>query len=343
MSVQTEFLAFYGRIKLDYDVRSELAEKRDILISILRNSGKLPGFEVLNQGSYSMHIGTEPLEGKEYDIDIGLRFNSNSSDYEPMELKNIIQDILKDHTEYGASIKKPCVTVTYKKDGEAAYHVDLVVYTYEDKTNHDSQMYLARGKDSDPDEICWEKSDPTGLIDYINDAVNKDNRDQYRRVIRYIKRWKNLKFDSDGHAEPASIGITLIAADHFEAYTSNDGYDDLNAVLSLSNSINGLFRFECVNDKGRLLYRIKYPMPSSLSFESDTDAFVKMTDSQMTDFKDKNEKLIRDLNAVKEEADEVEQCKKLQKIFGDDFHVPEAKNVSKMQRNYIPASSASGR
>lgn len=342
MSVQTEFLAFHDRIKLDYDVRSELKKKRDILIGILRDSCKLPGFEVLNQGSYSMHTGTEPLDEKEYDIDVGLRFNINSSDYEPIELKNIIQDILKDHTDYGAVIKKPCVTVTYKKDGEAAYHVDLVVYAYENKADHDSQMYLARGKDSIPDEICWEKSDPKGLIDYINDAVNNDNCEQYRRVIRYIKRWKNLKFDSDGHAEPASIGITLITADHFEAYTSDDGYDDLNAVLSLANSINGLFKFESVNDKGRCLYRIKYPMPSSLSFESDTDAFVKMTDSQMTDFKDKIEKLIRDLDTVKEEADEVEQCKKLQKIFGDDFHVPEAKNVSKAQRNYIPSSSASG-
>ena len=29
-----------------------------------------------------------------------------------------------------AKIKKPCVTVTYKKDGEAAYHVDLVTYVY---------------------------------------------------------------------------------------------------------------------------------------------------------------------------------------------------------------------
>ena len=51
---------------------------------------------------------------------------------------------------------------------------------------------------------------------------------------------------------------------------------------------------------------------------------------------------MRDLEAVQNEPDEVEQCKKLQKIFGDDFHVPEVKNVSKAQHNYIPPSSASG-
>lgn len=208
MSVQSEFLNFYNRIKLDYSVNSELESKRDILVGILRDSKKLPGFEVLNQGSYSMHIGTEPLEGKEYDIDVGLRFNVDKNAYEPMELKNIIQEVLANHIDYGAVIKKPCVTVTYKKEGEAAYHVDLVCYVYENKDDHDSQLYLARGKESIPDEICWEKSDPKGLIDYINNAVDEEQRQQYRRVIRYFKRWKNLKFDSSGHAEPAScVGL----------------------------------------------------------------------------------------------------------------------------------------
>lgn len=48
------------------------------------------------------------------------------------------------------------------------------------------------------------------------------------------------------------------------------------------------------------------------------------------------------IEQVQKEPDEVEQCKKLNKIFGDDFHVPEAKNVSKKQSTYIPSSSASG-
>ena len=45
---------------------------------------------------------------------------------------------------------------------------------------------------------------------------------------------------------------------------------------------------------------------------------------------------------VKEEADEVEQCKLLNKIFGDDFKIPEKKNASKKQVNCIPVSSSSG-
>lgn len=350
MSLQKYFKDFNKTIKMDYAEKAELASKRDILLKKLRDSGELPAFTELNQGSYSMYTGVEPLN-KEYDIDVGLRFKVNKADYdEPLELKNKIYDILQNHTEYGAKVKTPCVTVTYKKDGETAYHVDLVVYTYEDKDDSESQLYLARGKESKPEEICWEKSNPKGLVDYINAKYEDDieDRNQYRRVIRYMKRWKNLKFSGKGNAEPPSIGITLIAADKFEASKRYDCieakwyYDDLEALIGFAKKIQSLFTFTRISDKGRVLYRIKYSLPSSLNFESDTDVFKKMSDVYMTDFKDKIDKLISDLEEVKEEVDEVEQCKLLNKIFGDDFKVPEKKDASKKQMNFIPSSSASG-
>ncbi len=349
MSLQKYFKDFDKNIKMDYDEKSELASKRDILIKKLRDSGELPSFSELNQGSYSMYTGVEPLD-KEYDIDVGLRFKANKDDYKkPTELKNKIYDILQNHTEYGAEVKNPCVTVTYKNDGEIAYHVDLVVYTYEDKNDTESQLYLARGKDSKPKERCWEKSDPKGLVDYINSKYEdeKEDRNQYRRVIRYMKRWKNLKFDSSGNAEPPSIGITLIAADKFKVSKTYNWieekyyYDDLNALIEFTKEIQRLFT--CVGSKsGRVLYRIYYYLPSYLDFESNTDVFKKMSDLYMTDFKDKIDKLVKDLEAVKEETDEVEQCKLLNKIFGDDFKVPEKKDASKKQMNCIPSSSISG-
>lgn len=349
MSLQKYFKDFNDAIRLDFDVNSELAEKRDILLNKLKNSGKLPSFKKLDQGSYAMHTGVESID-KEYDIDVALRFNVNKDDYEPMELKNIIYDILKNHTEYGAEIKNPCVTVTYKKEGEAAYHVDLVAYTYEDKDDTNSQLYLARGKDSKPEDICWEKSDPKGLVDLINKKFDEDkeDREQYRRVIRYIKRWKNLNFKNKGNEEPPSIAITLIAEEFFEVSKKYDyleeqyKYDDLNAVLNFAKKIQSLFVYEKKQDSGRVLYRIKYCLPSKLNFENDVELFRKMTDIQMTDFKDKIDKLVKDLNKVEEEADEVEQCKLLKEIFGDDFKVPDKEEASKKQMNYIPSSSASG-
>ena len=93
MSLQKYFKDFNKTIKMDYEVKAELASKRDILLGKLRDSGKLPAFCELNQGSYIMYTGVEPLD-KEYDIDVGLRFKVNKEDYEnPVELKNTIYDL----------------------------------------------------------------------------------------------------------------------------------------------------------------------------------------------------------------------------------------------------------
>lgn len=351
MSLQKYFKEFNKTIKMDYTVKSELKNKRDILLKILRDHEELPSFDEYNQGSYAMFLGVDPLD-KEYDIDVGLRFKADSSDYSPMDLKEKIYDILENHTDYGAKIKKPCVTITYKKDGEAAYHVDLVVYTYEDKDDTASQLYLARGKRRESSETYWEKSDPVGLVDYVNDKYkgenNKEDREQFRRIVRYLKRWKNKKFSSIGNAEPPSIAITIIAVDKFISvknydYFANEYiYNDLDALLNFVRQIKNLFIFNGFSEDGRCLYKISYDLPDSLSFESDTNLFRKMSDIQMTDFKEKIDALINELENVKSEVDEIEQCKKLRKIFGDDFPVPEKKDASKQQMNYIPSSSASG-
>ena len=79
-----------------------------------------------------------------------------------------------------------------------------------------------------------------------------------------------------------------------------------------------------------------------MKFKFQNDVFEKMSDAQLTDFKDKIEKLKNDLEAARDEADEQEQYKKLNKIFGDDFEILEAKNSSKKQFDYIPHSSTSG-
>lgn len=339
MSVQSEFKKFNDKIRLDYGTNSELAEKRDILLGILEKDEDLPSFKKLDQGSYAMHAGIEPGDDREYDIDVGLRFNVSKSEYDPMDLKEDIEKLLKNHTEYGAEIKKPCVTVTYKKDGEPSYHVDLVVYVYEDKENTDSQIYIAKGIKSNKDSQKWEMADPKGLVDYINDGVEKgEQRDQFRRILRYLKRWKHRRFDAKGHSEPPSIGLTLMALDNFIYYEE----DDFSALTHIVDSIVNKFVFEGIDKDGDFLYRIKLPLPMELAFELNSDIFEKMSDRQMTDFKEKAEKLQSDLNDVESETDEHEKYKKLQKIFGEDFEVPEEEKTAKKQYNYIPSSSSSG-
>ncbi|WP_455100203.1 nucleotidyltransferase domain-containing protein [Parvimonas micra] len=337
MSVQSEFKKFNDKIRADFEVKKELSDKRDILLGKLRNNDELPSFKELNQGSYAMCTGIEPEDDSEYDIDVALRFSANKDDYDPIELKEKICEILKNHTDYGAEIKKPCVTVTYKKDGEAKFHVDLVTYLYADKDDENSQLYIAKGKDKDSQE--WEEADPKGLVDYINNRIEQcEQREQYRRLVRYLKKWKNRKFSNTGYANPPSIGITLLVVDNFNYYKE----DDLSSLINVVDAIINKFSYVGKNDFGRDMYRICLSLPNSLKFKFGNNIFEKMSVAQITDFKDKIEKLKNDLVEVSEEADEQEQYNKLNKIFGDDFEIPEAKNSAKKQFNYIPSSSASG-
>lgn len=337
MNIQSELMKFNDKIRADFETKKELGEKRDILLNKMRNNDALPSFDELNQGSYAMCTGIEPEDDGEYDIDVALRFRVNKDDYDPIELKEKICEILKNHTDYGAEIKEPCITVTYKKDGGAKFHVDLATYIYTNKDDENSQLYIAKGKDKDSQE--WEEADPKGLVDYINNSVEVgEKKNQFRRVVRYLKKWKNRKFSNTGHANPPSIGITLMTTDNFNYYEE----DDLSSLIDVVNAIVNKFSFVKKNEFGRCMYRIFLPLPDSLKFRLSNDIFEKMSDAQMTDFKDKLEKFKNDLVDVREEVDELEQYKKLNEIFGDDFEIPEAKNSAKKQFDYIPSSSASG-
>ena len=165
--------------------------------------------------------------------------------------------------------------------------------------------------------------------EYIGFVDSDDwiERDMYSNLINIQE-----KFDCD-----------LISSGIYRDYIEEKYcYDDLQAVISFAKEIQKLFVFKEVNENRRLMYTIEYNLPSSLNFESDVNLFRKMSDNYMTDFKEKIDDLVDNLEAVKSETDEVEQCKMLSKIFGDDFPIPEKKNAAKKQMNFIPSTSASG-
>lgn len=329
---------------MDYRIKSELADKRDILLEKLKNDSNIPVFSELNLGSYSMFTGIENIN-KDYDIDVALRFNVGKNEYKPVELKEKVYESLKNHTEYGAEIKSPCITVMYKKDGELAYHVDLAIFSYENKEDKNSQLYLARGKkNSAEDKKVWEEADPIGLKNKIVDKFdNKEQREQFRRIIRYLKRWKDIKFTDGGNCEPPGIGITLLAYEKFipqkyDVLLADYTFDDLEALIYLVNQIKEMFYCAGVDSEGSFLYKIQYSLP----VKPYSNVFAKMSLVQMTDFKNKISNLSTDLDEAKKESDIIKQCELLSKIFGTDFPVPPKDEESKLQRNFVPPSSASG-
>jgi hypothetical protein len=324
-NVQRYFEEFHDNIKLsDTDENQELREKRDIILNRLENKkgDDVPKYTTFNQGSYAMGTGAKPIKG-EYDIDVGIRFNISKDDYpDPIAVKKWVYDAVKDHTS-NVVMKRPCVTVTYLKDGEPEFHVDLAIYA---ANNSDGKLYLAKGKlNSNDDNKSWELSNPLELINKIKDNYqDADDRKQFRRVIRYLKRWKDENFSVDGNAAPNGIGLTVAAyqllsiSKQYDFASGKYKYDDLSAIKNLVQSIINKFQLEYRPDEDKWVERLHINLPT----EPFNDLFEKMTDNQMSEFKAKLEDLKTALCKAQNEVDTHKACIILKGVFGDDFPVP---------------------
>lgn len=151
--LHTQFNKFHEIIKIDFEGNKPLRDKRDIILDALRAGLKknyptnTPTFSPFNQGSYDMATGVEPLEGDDYDIDVGIIFNLTKDDVEPVTLKEIVYNILNSVYQRKVEIKRPCVRVQYQKAREKAYHIDLAIYSHGKDIWGDMNdtLYIAKG------------------------------------------------------------------------------------------------------------------------------------------------------------------------------------------------------
>jgi hypothetical protein len=301
----------------------------------------VPSYESFNQGSYEIGTGVEPLDS-DYDIDVGLMFQVAVNDYDdPVEVKQWVYDALEGHTKR-VEMRRPCVTVFYEKEGEPVYHVDLAVYS-EKSCNSDGKDYLAKGKlNSAIEHRIWEEAHPKELSDLIKNRFTGDDGKQFRRTIRYLKRWKDIKFSSDGNAAPIGIAITVAAYYWFrvnkvlvDAFQGKYSYNDLKALKEFVDSMLAQFRNVC--HEGEWAERLTVILP----VQPGSDLFGKMTNQQMMAFKEKLEDLSDALEKAVDEVDPVEVCKKLKKQFGNDFPVPEKSETAQKKAPAIVSGSSS--
>jgi len=319
-NVQSEFETFHDNIKLSQE-NEILRKKREILKKNLQDNlpedaPKIDKF--LLQGSYAIYTGINP-PNDDYDIDVGVVFDCTKDDYKAMKLKNMVKDALE-HTSRTPKIKTPCITVQYKKNGENDYHVDMPVYVKrEDEDGYD----LAWGKS--PSTESWEQSDPVGLVDKINSVSEDDaERAQFRRIVKYLKAWKSKKITS---FNLPSIGLTLGALENF---TPNiDFYDKKpNDLIAMRDTVKSMLNyFICTgqDDNGKWLYRYEISLPVT----PNNNVFQKLTDKQITSFKEKLETLYNALDEAKKESLPEIACEILQKQFGDDFPIPTKEETAK--------------
>jgi hypothetical protein len=320
-AIQRQFDEFHDKIKHDEDdERAKLRDKRQVLLDALRAGldADVPAFESFSQGSYAMRTGVVPLDGN-YDIDVGLVFDCNKGKYpDPVALKKKIKNAL-DTNGRTVNIRRPCVTVNYMRNGKSDYHVDLAVYVKRD----DGMLDLAKGKENSATEHrLWELAHPKGLTQKICDRFDGEHAAQYRRGIRYIKRWRDHQFASGA---PLSIALTVAAQRWFEPYQTNNGtYLDIVALQNWADVMLNQFSLGA-NAAGELHERIAIKLP----VEPWADLTGWMSKLQMDAFKDRLKALRDALRNAYDETLPEEACKVLSRQFGDEFPIPEKSDTAK--------------
>jgi len=287
---QSRFLAFHERIKLkNTDENGILREKRDAVLRRMRQQGLT--FEFFNQGSYSMGTGVVPVSA-DYDIDVGIVFSGQRPE-DPLVVKKWVYDAVYGHTTSVVWMRH-CIRVQYIKRGEPTYHVDLPVYW---RHPWSMGLQLAVGKlNSSGTHKKWQDADPKGLVQRVNNHLSGEDRYQFKRVVRYLKRWKDVQFPVMGNAAPVGIGITVAALNWFRPSkawnaTTASHYNDLAAMQSLVDQMRAAFRSQWRDGESATRLVVTLPVnPRS-------DVFERMTNQQMKEFKQRLDTLSELLRA----------------------------------------------
>ncbi len=329
MGIQTHFNKFHNKIKLGReDDLYKKARKRDDgirkeVISEFSDAG-YPVVSNFIQGSLKTHTGIVPISG-DYDIDRALVINEENAPENPVTPKKKVLEVLENRGFKNAKIKKPCVTADYVSDN---VHIDFIIYKLENQ-----QYYLAVGKQySDEKNREWSISDPHGLMDWINNGtcyLEAEYLPQFRRLVRYLKRWRDVQFNQSLAAKVFSIGLTVMVKEQFsESFSTEGEAQDLQALIDTVDKILNANYFT-ENESGQ--YRVCVYLPVSPY----RDIFYGSSLDTGTQLRNKLSRLKQKLLEVKELSDETEQCDILNKLFGTDFEVPKPPNGGKKAATMI--------
>ena len=332
MSTQTHFDKFHDKIKLGRkdDTYKKARDRDDSIKAEVKTAFSEAGYPVVAdfiQGSLTTHTGIVPISG-DYDIDRALVIDEDKAPENPVTPKKKALDVLEDRGFKNAKIKKPCVTADYASDN---VHIDFIVYK-----QLGDQHYLAVGKkNSDEHNREWSAADPLGLIEWIDDDSDYDKDDakdvlaQFRRLVRYLKRWRDVQFSDTVAAKVYSIGLTVVVKKEFEPSFSTEGArQDLAALRATVEAILGAGYF---NEEEDNKYRVRVDLPA----EPWRDIFDGSSLDTSTQLYNKLKHLKEQLEKAEGLSDEREQCEILNKLFGDDFKVPEPPNGSSKARKAV--------
>ena len=339
MGIQTHFDKFHDKIKLGRkdDAYKKARERDDSISNDVKDAFKEAGYPVVAefiQGSLATSTAVVPIDG-DYDIDRALVIDADSASDNPVDPKIETLEVLESRGFKNAKIKKPCVTADYASD---SVHIDFIIYK-----KSSEQHYLAVGKkNSDENNREWSKADPRGLIDWINDdtAYGEDAdeiRAQFQRLVRYLKRWRDCQFSESVAAKVYSIGLTVMAKKQLKWSFNTEGFRQ--DLIALRCTVSMMLDATYFCNEGNDQYRVSVSLPK----EPWRDIFDGSSLDTGTQFRNKLQHLKDELIKVEDLTDERKQCEILNKLFGDNFVVPDPpKGESQTSKAVYPTAGMVG-
>lgn len=325
LSIQANFNKFHDKIKLsreDNEYR-DAREKDDSILKDVKKALKEEGYPVIEdflQGSMSTSTAVKnPSE--DFDIDRAVVIAFDDSPDDPVKVKKTVLKVLEDRNFKNAKIKKPCVTADYASKN---LHIDIPIY----REQH-GDYELAIGKKNSSDENKeWSESDPKGLKDWINsssDYIGSADKklQQYKRLVRYLKRWRDNKFSTVVAKKVFSIGLTVMAKEQFKP--NFDDSDKANDLVTLRDTVSAILNGGYFSYQEDEQYKVKVNLPK----KPWRDIFDGSSLNTGTQFYNKLKSLKGKLDKAIDEEDLVKQCRILNEVFGDDFEVPISSSNSK--------------
>lgn len=325
MSIQVKFLNFHDKMKLSREDNEykDAREKDDSILNAIKKSFKDKGHPVIEnflQGSMSTATGVK-TPGEDFDIDRAVVIAFDGSPDDPVKVKKIVLEVLEDRGFKNAKIKMPCVTADY---ASKKLHIDIPIYR---ERNGDYELAVGK-KNSSDDNKEWASSDPKGLRDWINDSssyIGSANKklEQYKRIVRYFKRWRDNKFSTTVAKKVFSIGLTVMAKEQFSP--DFDDSDKPNDLVALRDTVNNMLNAGYFTYQGNEQYKVQVTLPKS-PWKNIFDGSSLDTGTQ---FYNKLKVLKNKLDNAIDETDLVNQCEILNEVFGDDFEVPSSSSTVK--------------
>lgn len=190
------------------------------------------------QGSYKYGTLIKPVHpNEEYDVDLGVYFGwGNGENLEPAadQLRRWVQQELIDYRlqcltmrSVAEPAKERCSRASYQHQ----FHIDTPVYHLNTDTDKRRLACLTKG---------WEDSDPKAFYKWFRDARTGGQREQLRRLIRYLKAWAALSFDDIPDSRPTSILLTVLATQAYDdiGLALLFGVEDDDALISIIKTIH---------------------------------------------------------------------------------------------------------